>query len=295
MQAKMATLQNYRKEQLNGLMSKREMLPRKFRISELTWETGEGDVFTWELESLDGHEFKFQPGQFNMLYAHGFGEVPVSISGDSERGKLIHTTRAVGAVTKGFQKLKVGDIIGVRGPYGSAWPIDKAVNKDLLIIAGGIGLAPLRSVIYYTLNHREKFNRVHLIYGTRTPLEIIYRSELEYLNENCDLQVSVTVDKVSGHWSGQVGVVTNLIPQLEFKGNNTVAMICGPEVMMHFSQLTLRKAEVPDEQIYVSMERNMKCAIGHCGHCQWGSHFICKNGPVFRFDQIRDLFKVHEL
>ena len=295
MRAKMATIKKYRNEQWDGLVSRYQVLPRKFRISKLIWETGEGDVFTWELESLDDCKFSFQPGQFNMLYAHGLGEIPVSISGDSESGMLTHTTRAVGAVTSGLQKLRVGEVIGVRGPFGSPWPIKKAFGKDLLIIAGGIGLAPLRSIIYYALNHRHKFNRVKLVYGARTPLEIIYRSELEHFIESRDIDVSIIVDKVCGYWSGQVGVVTNLIPQLEFDHKNALALICGPEVMMHFSRLTLNKVGVTDSQIYVSMERNMKCAIGHCGHCQWGRHFICKDGPVFRFDQIQELFKVHEL
>ena len=290
-----AQLKTYRDKELVAAQQQRAMLPRKFRIEKLTWETGEGDVFTWELAPVDGGEFYFQPGQFNMLYAHGFGEVPISICGDSEKGKLIHTTRAVGATTAGLQQLQVGDVVGIRGPFGSVWPVANINNKDLLIIAGGIGLAPLRPVIYYALNHRKKFNRVYVIYGARTPVDIIYRAELECLNQNYDIHVLISVDKASGHWDGQVGVVTNLLPNLSFDCNNAIAMICGPEVMMHFSQLTLAKAGMTDEQIYISMERNMKCAIGHCGHCQWGPRFICKDGPVFRFDKICDLFKVHEL
>lgn len=285
----------YQSADLQKLAARQDMLPRKFRIKSLTWETGAGDVYTWELEPLDGEPFTFQPGQFNMLYAHGLGEVPISISADSESGKLIHTTRAVGGVTYGFQHLKPGDVIGVRGPFGSVWPVDQKEKKDLLIIAGGMGLAPLRPVIYFALNHRDRFDRVHLVYGARTPLDIIYKTELEYLDENRDIQVSITVDKATGHWNGNIGVVTQLLPQLAFDKNNCVAMVCGPEVMMHFCQLALQKLGVDDENIYISMERNMKCAIGHCGHCQWSPYFICKDGPVFRFDQIRDLFKVHEL
>lgn len=271
------------------------MVPREFEIAGLRWETGEGDVFTWELTAVDGKPFAFQPGQFNMLYQFGVGEVPVSISGDCESGKLIHTTRAVGAVTRKMQTLRPGDTIGVRGPFGSVWPVDEAHGKDLVIVVGGIGLAPLRPVVYYALNHREKFNRVHLLYGTRTPLDIIYRSELEQWQRDGKIEVQITVDRAQASWRGNVGVVPNLLQTARFDPDNTVAMTCGPEVMMHFTEMGLAKAGVPQNNIYVSMERNMKCAIGHCGHCQYGPHFICKDGPVFRMDTIASLFKVREL
>lgn len=271
------------------------MVPREFEISGLRWETGEGDIFTWELAARDGTPFAFKPGQFNMLYLFGVGEVPISISGDSESGKLIHTTRGVGAVTQRMRALRPGDTLGVRGPFGSEWPVAAAHGKDLVIVAGGIGLAPLRPVIYYALNHREKFNRVYLLYGTRTPLDIIYRSELERWQREDAIDVYVTVDRAQASWRGHVGVVPNLLQNIRFDPANTIAMTCGPEVMMHFTETGLVKAGVPLENIYVSMERNMKCAIGHCGHCQYGPHFICKDGPVFRMDTIASLFKVHEL
>lgn len=271
------------------------MLPRRFKIANLTWETGDGDVFTWELEPEDGEPLKYKPGQFNMLYHFGVGEVPISISGDSESGRLVHTTRAVGAVTKAMQKLRPGDTVGVRGPFGTAWPVELAHGKDLLIITGGIGLAPLRPVIYYALGHRKKFKRVHLLYGARTPLDILYRDQLEQWQRDGDIEVAVTVDRSAGYWDGNVGVVTNLIPTAEFDPANSLAVTCGPEVMMHFVELSLRKAGLTQQQIYVSMERNMKCAIGHCGHCQYGPFFICKDGPVFRMDQVDSIFEVREL
>ena len=278
-----------------AVTNKEIMIPREFEIADLRWETGEGDVFTWELKATDGQPFSFKPGQFNMLYHYGVGEVPISISGDSESGKLIHTSRAVGAVTRAMQSLRPGDTIGIRGPFGSDWPVAEAHGKDLLIITGGIGLAPLRPVIYYVLNHREKFNSVNLLYGTRTPLDILYRSELEQWKLQKEINVLVTVDRAQASWRGNVGVVPNLIPMANFDAKNAIAMICGPEIMMRFAEMGLSKAGVSRNQIYVSMERNMKCAVGHCGHCQYGPHFICKDGPVFRMDKLDAIFEVAEL
>ena len=271
------------------------MFPRKFRITDLRWETGEGDIFTWELNALDAKPFFFSPGQFNMLYMHGEGEVPISISSDSESGKLIHTTRAVGGVTRAMQTLKVGDVVGIRGPFGTSWPTSTAKNKDVVIICGGLGLPPLRPFIYYILNHRENFNKVYLLYGARSPIDIVYKAELEQLQSDNNIDVLITVDKQTGQWDGHIGVVPQLLSHVNVNVDNTIVSMCGPEIMMHFSQIALHKMGIYDKQIYVSMERNMKCAVGHCGHCQWGPHFICKNGPVFRFDSISDLFKVHEL
>lgn len=294
-QAPMATPETLAPGALDKTAGIEPMVPRPFTIADLTWETGDGDVFTWRLEPADGEPFHFGPGQFNMLYQYGVGEVPVSISGDSESGQLIHTTRAVGAVTRAMQKLRPGDIVGVRGPFGSQWPVKEAHGKDLLLVTGGIGLAPLRPAIYYALNHRDKFNRVHVVYGSRTPLDILYRRELEDWQREDDIEVGITVDRASGHWAGDVGVVTNLIDNIPFDPANALAMSCGPEIMMHFANMSLQKAGLGKEQIYVSMERNMKCAIGHCGHCQWGPHFICKDGPVFRLDKVESIFEVREL
>ncbi len=285
----------YTESQLQDLRLQQNMLPRPFVIKHLNWETGAGDIFTWELEPQDGIPLKFKPGQFNMLYAHGHGEVPISICADAEHGPLIHTTRAVGGVTSAMAHLKVGDTVGVRGPFGSHWPVAEAAGQDIIIMTGGLGLPPLRPVIYHILNHREQFGKVYLLYGARTPLDMVFRSELEAWHSEKNIEVLLTVDKAQGQWAGNIGVVPNLLNQVEVDLNNVCAMMCGPEVMMHFARLALNKMGVKDEQVYVSMERNMKCAIGHCGHCQWGPHFICKDGPIFRFDHISDLFAVHEL
>lgn len=271
------------------------MLPVPFRIAKVTREVTSGEVFTWELEAEAGKPLRHKPGQFNMLYQFGVGEVPISISGDAEGDRLIHTIRAVGGVTQAMQHLKAGELIGVRGPFGSDWPVEAAHGRDLMIVAGGIGLAPLRPVMYHALKHRDKFNRVFLFYGTREPQDILFRHELEQWRAHLDIDVRVTVDRASTDWHGDVGVVTNLIARGGFDPDNAIAMICGPEIMMRFAEIALQKKGVRRDRIYVSMERNMKCAIGLCGHCQWGPHFICKDGPVFSLDAIDNIFDIREL
>ena len=228
--------------------------------------------------------FHFLPGQFNMLYLFGVGEVPISISGDPNKPqKLVHTIRAVGPVTKAMRAVRRGDTLGVRGPFGSRWPVQEAAGKDVLIVAGGIGLAPLRPVVYEILAKRKNYGQIALLYGTRTPADMLYSKELEQWGKRADLQAHITVDRASGTWSGNVGVVPTLIPKAQFNPRNTIAMICGPEVMMRFTVRDLQKHGVALEDIYISMERNMKCAVGFCGHCQFGPTFICKEGPVFRY------------
>jgi NAD(P)H-flavin reductase len=183
----------------------------------------------------------------------------------------------------------------VRGPFGSHWPIKQAEGKDVVIAAGGIGLAPLRSVMYHISSHREKYGKTVLLYGARTPADILYRRELENWRAHFDLEVYVTVDRATGSWRGSVGVVTRLISRAPFDPKNTIAMVCGPEVMMRFTVAELEKRGVAPENIYVSMERNMKCAIGMCGHCQYGPNFVCKDGPVFQYSQIQNLLAKWEV
>ena len=270
------------------------MMPRLFTIEDLSWETGDGDIFTWQLTPDDGDVLSYAPGQFNMLYTFGVGEVPISICSDHHRGALSHTIRAAGTVTRAMSKLRPGHKIGLRGPFGSTWPVDLAAGKDLIIMAGGIGLAPLRPVIYQALRHRERFNQVYLLYGTRTPLDIIYRDELEVWRLEKRIEVGITVDRAPASWRGQIGVVTGLLKQIQFAADNAIAMLCGPEVMINFAELALQQAGLSREAIYVSLERNMKCAIGHCGHCQLGPHFVCKDGPVFRLDAVDPFFQIRE-
>jgi NAD(P)H-flavin reductase len=271
------------------------MVPQPYRVQRMRRETP--DTFTLELAPANGSSIPpFAAGQFNMLYVYGVGEVPISISGDPDkRIPLIHTTRAVGTVTKAMRELKPDDVVGVRGPYGTHWPVMEAMGNDVVIVAGGIGLAPLRSAMYQILAHREKFGRVVLLYGARTPSDILFRRELEQWRAHFDLEVYVTVDRATGSWRGSVGVVTQLIPRAPFDPLNTVALVCGPETMMRFTALALEKRGVKPDSIILSMERNMKCAIGLCGHCQFGPVFICKDGPVFPYTHIRDLLAKWEI
>ncbi len=271
------------------------MVPLLFRVHRVQQETH--DTFSLELKSTNGvGGLSFAAGQFNMLYVFGTAEVPISISGDPNEAKtLIHTMRSVGMVTKAMQRLKRRDMLGVRGPFGTHWPVEEAAGSDVVIVAGGIGLAPLRPALYYILSHRQDYGKVAVLYGARTPADILYRRELEQWRSRFDLEVFVTVDRAMTGWRGNVGVVTTLISKVTFDPFSTVAMVCGPEVMMRFTILELQKRGIGIDSIYVSMERNMKCGIGMCGHCQYGPTFICKDGPVFRYDRIKGLFGKREI
>lgn len=270
-------------------------VPRQWVIERHFRETH--DTFTLVLRPYkDSGPHEFVCGQFNMLYLFGTGEIPISISGNpAEPEKLVHTIRAVGTVTQAMAKLKPGDIIGVRGPFGIGWPVEEAKGSDLVIIAGGIGLAPLRPVIYQALEKRNEFGRFVLLYGSRTPEDILYRREIEKWRARLDVEVLVTVDRAMGDWRGNVGVVTKLIAKAGFDPLHTTAMVCGPEIMMRFTATELQSKGVPRENIYISMERNMRCGIGLCGHCQMGPTFICKNGPVYRYDYLKDMLTRREI
>lgn len=271
------------------------MTPVPMHIAKRTQELT--DIFTLELTSANGGKpFSFRPGQFNMLYAFGVGEVPVSISGDpATPGKLVHTIRSVGAVTAALSNLKKGDEVGVRGPFGSSWPVAEAEGSDVVIVAGGIGLAPLRPLIEHILANRNKYGRFVVLYGARSPAEVLYLKQLQAWRGRLDTYVDVTVDHAGRDWAGNVGVVTRLIERANFDAFHTKAFICGPELMMRFTIKELTERGVAKNNIYVSMERNMKCAIGHCGHCQFGGHFICKDGPVFPYSSIDSLLKIRGL
>lgn len=271
------------------------MRPEVYGIRQVRVETD--DTFTVEVAARSGAAtMAFAPGQFNMVYVPGAGEIPLSISGDpGNPGRLLHTTRAVGSVTHAMRRLSAGDEIGVRGPFGVGWPVDQAEGKDVVIVAGGIGLAPLRPVVYRLLAQRQRYGKVVLLYGTRTPADLLYRRELELWKSRLDLDVFVTVDRASGPWHGNVGVVTALIPKAPFNRLHTIAMVCGPEMMMRFAAMKLEERGLTPGQIYLSLERNMKCGIGLCGHCQCGSTFVCKDGPVYRYDQVKRLLTTREM
>ncbi|HLA79746.1 MAG TPA: FAD/NAD(P)-binding protein [Vicinamibacteria bacterium] len=269
------------------------MQPRPMVVRQLLKETA--DTFTLILDP--GPEgFPFAPGQFNMLYAFGVGEVPISISGDPGRPEvLVHTIRAVGAVTQALRKLKPGGVLGVRGPYGSAWPVDQALGHDVVVMTGGIGLAPLRPALYHLLSHRGQYGKLVLLYGARTPHDLLYPKQLREWRGRFDMEVEVTVDRATTEWQGAVGVVTKLVDRVGFDPTSAMAFICGPEVMMRFAVMSLQKRGIDDDSLFVSMERNMKCGVGFCGHCQCGPFFVCKEGPVFPYGKLIPFFGMREV
>jgi NAD(P)H-flavin reductase len=240
------------------------------------------DTVTLELEPPAGEVFAFRPGQFNMLGAFGVGEVPVSISGDpAADGPVLHTIRDVGMATHALCALEPGDRVGVRGPYGTCWPLEEAEGGDVMIIAGGIGLPPVRPAIYHVLANRDRYQRVTLLYGARTPGDLLFPDELAGWRGRFDLDVQVTVDAAAGGWRGDVGVVPDLIATARFDPAAATAFMVGPEIMMRFTVRALLSAGVPEDRIFLSMERNMQCAVAMCGHCQLGPFLVCRDGPVF--------------
>ncbi len=265
--------------------------PEFLRLSALRRDTADTVSFDLEGWSAPG----FLPGQFNMLYAFGIGEVPISISGDPGEPGLTHTVRAVGRTTEAICALEPGALLGVRGPYGSCWPLEAAEGGDVLVICGGIGLAPLRPALYHLLRHRGRYGKVALLYGVRTPADGLYGPQLEEWAARGDIQVLRSADRVAGAWSGLVGPVTVLLPAADFEPARTTAMVCGPEIMMRFVVEGLRDRGVPEENLYVSMERNMQCAVGFCGHCQYGPVFVCKDGAVFPWTRVAPLMAVREI
>lgn len=268
------------------------LVPEPWRIRRVARDTY--DTFTLELEAPDA--FAFRAGQFAMLYVFGVGEVPISYSGDpGRRGVTVHTTREVGAVTVAMGKLRRGASLGVRGPYGQPWPIEDARGREVVLVAGGIGLAPLRPVLYEIARRRGDFGRVSLLYGARGPADLLYRRELARWQSRARIDVAVTVDHATRSWPGDVGVVTRLVPRAAFDPARTTAMICGPEVMMRFAAEALRARGVAPASIFASLERNMKCAVGLCGHCMLGPTFVCKDGPVFPYDRAERLLAHREV
>ncbi len=269
------------------------MTPEPYRVARLHDELT--DTFTLELEPID-RDISFEPGQFTMLYVFGVGEVPISVSGDpGRRGQLVQTVRSVGPVTDALQALSPGDYVGVRGPFGTSWPMQAAEGHDVVILGGGIGLAPLRPAIYHVLNNRDRYKDFVLLYGARSPQELLYAQELQEWGGRFDMTVLVTVDVATRGWTGSVGVVTKLVGRGPYDADDAVVFLCGPGIMMRYGAQSLLDQGVSAERIFVSMERNMKCAIGFCGHCQFGPTFICKDGPVFPFNDVQKLIQVREV
>jgi NAD(P)H-flavin reductase len=270
------------------------MVPSPYRVRRRRRELA--DTVTLALEPLDGRALRYQPGQFNMLYAFGVGEVPISISGDpGAEGPLLHTVRAVGAVSRALCAARAGDVLGVRGPFGTAWELERAEGRDVVVIAGGIGLAPLRPAVHRLLAERDRYGRIVILVGARSPDTLLYARELRAWGGRRDVEVEVTVDRAERGWHGHVGVVTELLADLPLDPARTAALVCGPEVMLRLAARALADRGVPASAIRVSLERNMKCAVGHCGHCQLGPVLVCRDGAVFDYQRVAPLLAVREL
>ena len=267
-------------------------LPQEAIILERLQETD--TLFTLRLKFTDQKiqdAYEFKPGQFNMLYLYGVGEVPISIVSDPKDSHIIdHTIRIVGRVTRGLANLKSGDRIGLRGPYGRGWPMLESKNKDIVIVTGGVGCAPVVSVINYIEQRRDDYGHLNILQGVKHTNDFIWKDRYDKWRELPNTNVLLTASTGKALWPWHIGPVTTLFNQLEYSPANAVVMMCGPEGMMRVVCDHMLDNKVNSSQIYLSMERNMQCAIGHCGHCQYGSKFICKDGPVFRYDEIHDLF-----
>ena len=238
--------------------------------------------------------FSFKPGQFNLLTVPGYGEAAISISSfDTDKGEIGHTIRLSGNVTNAIDRLGVGGKLGLRGPFGSAFPLEELKGKDIYIAAGGIGLPPLRPAIYHIMNHREDYGRVAVIYGARTPEDLQFTEEYDTWEAN-GIEMMVCVDSCGDDWTGLVGVVPMLFYNLRIDGKKGALLTCGPEIMMHFAAYEAIARRVPRERIFVSLEKNMKCGFGSCGHCQLGPYFVCKDGPVFSYEQIGPYLEVED-
>ena len=268
------------------------MAPAPYVVRERVQETA--DTWTLTLEPLACEEPAVAPGQFMMVYVFGIGEVPISVSGAIGRmAPLVLTVRSVGAVTRALCASEPGAVLGVRGPFGNGWPVAAAAGADVIVVAGGIGLAPLRGVLLHVLERRADYGELVLLYGARTPGDLLYRAELEQWRSAAS--VDVTVDAAQPGWAGKVGVVPQLVPQSRFDASTAAAFVCGPEVMMRFAVQALLDRGLAAERISVSLERNMRCGVGHCGHCQLGPTLICRDGPVYDYATAAPWLRVRAL
>jgi NAD(P)H-flavin reductase len=269
-------------------------LPQEAQIVERIQESP--TLFTLRLRFTDEKfnvHYRFSPGQFNMLYLYGVGEIPISIVSDPKDDTLYdHTIRSVGRVTRGFSQLVEGDRIGVRGPFGNGWPLEQAEQKDIVIVTGGLGCAPVVSVINYIMNRRERFGKVNIVQGVKHSSDFIWRERYDMWQQQPHTKVLLAADAGDPLWPWHIGPVTGLFDELDYDRANTLVMMCGPEGMMRAVTKYMLANGLSENELWLSMERNMQCALGHCGHCQYGDKFICKDGPVFCYRDIRELFAI---
>jgi len=271
--------------------AKNAYLPKEAEVVRFIQESK--TIFTLHLRLTDPLEhasYTYDPGQFNMLYLYGVGEVAISIVSDPEHEDLlIHTINRVGRVTKGLAKLQVGQRLGIRGPYGRGWPLREAEGQDVVIVSGGLGCAPVVSVINYMLRRRERFGHFTIVQKVKHVDEFIWPERYERWKKVPDTTVLVASTHAPAGWPWQISPRIKVLEDVKIYSEQTIAMMCGPEGMMRAASEQLIERGVPENRVYMSMERNMQCAVGHCGHCQFGSQFICKDGPVYSYPEIKDL------
>ncbi|MCM8766029.1 MAG: FAD/NAD(P)-binding protein [Candidatus Omnitrophica bacterium] len=263
--------------------------PIKAVVEDIILETSTIKTFVLRPEK----ELSFQTGQFIELSYPGWGEGPFTPSSDPwVKEKIEVTIMNVGRLTSKLHLLNVGEVVGIRGPYGKGYPLDRFVGKDILIVGGGVGLAPLRSLLFSLFSEMDKYNKVVLRYGARSPKDIVYKDSLPRWGKKEKVDVVVTVDVGEGNWKGNVGLVTTILKDLPLEINNAVAVVCGPPIMMKFSTLKLLDLGFKHKDIYLSMEKNMSCGLGKCGHCRLGKYYVCRDGPVFNYENIKDIHDI---
>ena len=248
------------------------------------------DINTYRLRINDDEvrqQFRFTAGQFNMVYLFGVGEAAISIVSDPDEPTFLgHTIRAVGRVTKAIADLQSGDTLGIRGPFGQGWPLDEARGRNVVIVTGGLGCAPVMGAIDYILRRRRDYGSIKIVHGVKTPKDLLYRERFEAWGHFPDTEVLLTSGQSDKAWHYHVGVVTELFERVTIDPTNSLVLMCGPEIMMRLGVPILMKRGIPAKAIYLSLERHMECGIGLCGHCQMGPYFLCKDGPVMRYDRV---------
>jgi NAD(P)H-flavin reductase len=266
-------------------------VPQIARMEAVRDETPDTKTFTLRFrEPGDSHAFRFLPGQFIELSVFGYGEAPFCIASSPTRPDTFETTiRRTGALTDAMHRLGPGAEVGVRGPFGNGFDVEGARGKDLLFVAGGIGLPPLRSLIWNVLDERDRFGGVTILYGARTPLDLVYKDELKQWAETASVEFHMTVDNALPGWTGNVGMVPVLFTKATLRPDSTLAYVCGPPIMIKFVVQDLFMRGFHDEFVISTLERMMQCGIGKCNHCAIGHRYVCRDGPVFNFKQIREL------
>jgi len=264
-------------------------MPRLTPIERIEQETPDTSTFFLSAQGIDWRT-SYKPGQFAELSVFGVGEAPFCLCQSATRSDSIELTiRKTGSLTDKLHTYKVGDVVGLRGPFGNWFPYEETKGKNLVFVGGGIGLPPLRSFINYVLDNRRDYRDVHVLYGARTPADLVYKNELALWEKSDAVQLAVTVDSGDKTWTGRVGLVTELVKPLKVDPGSTMAFTCGPPVMLKYVVAELQKLGLPDQNIVTTLERYMKCGVGKCGHCCVGHHYICVDGPVYSFEKIRYL------